>query len=414
MDHDLPTITEEEDTDVLSVAAESSKNAEHPFAEGTSTGTSAVCDDDKKKKKKAKSKSSSKSEVDYDTAQQILIDLCTEMKDLKKSMQEGQKKAVENLDSNQHLVTKLADQMEMLRGNMTQLDQAIESKATPKQIEDMGRIRAVQEIVKEITDDKERTVGVYEVHARRGYEEIERLRRDLDIERGEVAALRAELNLLRGDRQRMLTSSPSPANNGSCPANVFVNADDSVGGESERGRNNVRPGALYINGVNNSGMPQSSMRGDLDDMTLNTKESYETSAYEMKSLKKRIIHMKKKLEAAQLEAKETGELRGEVERLRVQSQLEAKETGELRREVERLRIQAESDKKASKAKDELVKSLEDQMFYEMLSSDQPAAKTSTADTTERSLPSKPLAVTALPTKKSTTKTATRTKKWWDI
>jgi hypothetical protein len=407
MDHDLPTITEEEDADVVSVA-KSSTNAERPSAEGTSTGTSTVGDDDKKKKKKAKSKSSGKSDVDYDTAQQILIDLCTEMKDLKKSMQEGQRKAVENLDSNHHVVTKLAEQMEMLRGNMTQLDQAIESKATPEQVEEMGRLRAVQEIVKEIADDKERTVGVYELHARRGYEEIERLRRDLDTERGEVAALRAELNVLRGDRQRILTIGLSPANNGSCPANVLVDADNSVEGDSERGGKIVRPGTLYLHGGNNG----------VDDMTLNTKESYETSAYEMKSLKKRIIHMKKKLEAAQLEAKEAGELRAEVERLRVQAQVEGKETGELRGELERLRSQVEYHRRASKAKDESIKSLEDQMFYNLVLSDEPSGKTSSTDTDtiERSLPSKSVAALAQPltAKKSTTKPATRTKKWWDI
>ncbi|KAL3807963.1 hypothetical protein ACHAXA_010765 [Cyclostephanos tholiformis] len=390
MDNDLSTIAEEEDTDVSVSTAKSSNNAERPLVESRSIGgTSSVGDNDKKKKKKARGKDSGRSELDYDTAHQILIDLCTEMKDLKKSMQEGQKKASENLESNQQVVTRLADQMEMLRGNMKQLDQTIESKATPKQIEDMGRIRAVQEIVKAITDDKERTVGVYEAHARRGYEEIERLRRDLNIEREEVAALRAELKLLRGDRQRMLTSGTNPEN-GLSPVNMFVNADDSVGGNSEKKSYIVRPGALYNHGQINSGMLQSSVRGDFDDMTLMTKESYETSAYEMKSLKKRIIHMKKKLTAAQLEAKETEELR---------------------EEVERLRVQAETEKKASLAKDEIIKSLEDQMFYDTVCPSQPAAKTLTTDITERSNFAKPQAVKSkpLPAKANTAK-----KKWWDI
>merc|ERR1719333_55722 len=77
--------------------------------------------------------------------------------------------------------------------------------------------------------------------------------------------------------------------------------------------------------------------GDFDDMTLETKGSYDTTTYEMKSLKKRIIHMKKKLTIAQMEAKETGELRSEVERLR---------------------IECETQKKASAAKDETIKRLE--------------------------------------------------------
>jgi len=75
-------------------------------------------------------------------------------------------------------------------------------------------------------------------------------------------------------------------------------------------------------------------------MTLETKGSYETVQYEMKSLKKRIIHMKKKLTVAQLEAKETGTLRSEVERLRVQ---------------------CETEKKASLAKDETIKRLENEI-----------------------------------------------------
>ena len=189
---------------------------------------------------------------------------------------------------------------------------------------------------------------------------------------------------------------------------MLVDADNSVEGDSERGGKIVRPGTLYLHGGNNG----------VDDMTLNTKESYETSAYEMKSLKKRIIHMKKKLEAAQLEAKEAGELRAEVERLRVQAQVEGKETGELRGELERLRSQVEYHRRASKAKDESIKSLEDKMFYNVVLSDQPSGKTSSTDTdtTERSLPSKSVAALAQPltAKKSTTKPATRTKKWWDI
>ena len=63
---------------------------------------------------------------------------------------------------------------------------------------------------------------------------------------------------------------------------------------------------------------------DFDDMTLETKGSYDTTTYEMKSLKKRIIHMKKKLAVAQQEAKETADLRAEVEKLRIACETEKK------------------------------------------------------------------------------------------
>jgi hypothetical protein len=387
---DLATITEEDEDTVVSIATEKEeykKNADRALAGTASTeGTPSMGSKDTKKdkKKKAKGKDAGHSATDYDVAQQILIDLCTEMKDLKKSMQDGQKRASENLDSNQLVVTRLADQMEMLRGNMKQLDQVIESKATPKQIEEMSRIRAVQEIVKAVTDDKERTVGVYEEHARRGYEEIERLRRDLDSERGEVAALRAELELLRGSRQRLSASGPNP---------IFINSGDSVGGESP-----IKYATMHNNGGTNGEIRLSGL--STDDMTLDTKESYETSAYEMKSLKKRIIHMKKKLTVAQLDAKETEELRGEVERLRVQS---------------------ETEKKASQAKDEIIKRLEDQIkdwicapvVVNTLSSSSSLSTT----TTNTALPpiapktSKPLPVKRTKSVENSTKYA---KKWWEL
>jgi hypothetical protein len=359
---DLPTITEEDGDSVVSGSTEkSSKNNEDNLVGAMSTGgTPSVGSKDieKKKKKRAKGKDADHS-ADYDTAQQILVDLCTEMKDLKKSMQEGQKMASDNLESNQHVVARLADQMEMLRGNMKQLDQVIESKATPKQIEDMGRIRAVQEIVKAVSDDKERTVLVYEEHARRGYEEIERLRRDLVDERGEVAALRAELEVVRGDRQRMLASGPSPTN-GLNPANIYINAGDSVG---------------------------------FDDMTLNTKESYETSAYETKSLKKRIIHMKKKLTVAQLEAQETGKLR---------------------LEVEKLRVQCETEKKASQVKDDTIKRLENQV-KELICNPNFAPLESTTAPGTSPPPPKSAAVTPEPLPpKPVVKNTRNARKWWDI
>jgi hypothetical protein len=384
---DLATITEEDEDTVVSIATEKEeykKNADRALAGTASTeGTPSMGSKDTKKdkKKKAKGKDAGHSATDYDVAQQILIDLCTEMKDLKKSMQDGQKRASENLDSNQLVVTRLADQMEMLRGNMKQLDQVIESKATPKQIEEMSRIRAVQEIVKAVTDDKERTVGVYEEHARRGYEEIERLRRDLDSERGEVAALRAELELLRGSRQRLSASGPNP---------IFINSGDSVGGESP-----IKYATMHNNGGTNGEIRLSGL--STDDMTLDTKESYETSAYEMKSLKKRIIHMKKKLTVAQLDAKETGELRGEVERLRVQS---------------------ETEKKASQAKDEIIKRLEDQIkdwiCAPVVANTLSSSSSLSTTTTNTALPpiapktSKPLPV------KRTKSVENSTKKWWEL
>ena len=396
---DLATITEEDEDTVVSIATEKEeykKNADRALAGTVSTeGTPSMGSKDtqKDKPKKAKGKDAGHSATDYDVAQQILIDLCTEMKDLKKSMQDGQKRASENLDSNQLVVTRLADQMEMIRGNMKQLDQVIESKATPKQIEDMSRIRAVQEIVKAVTDDKERTVGVYEEHARRGYEEIERLRRDLDSERGEVATLRAELELLRGERQRLSASGPNP---------IFINSGDSVGGSTGI-ESPIKYATMHNNGGTNGGMRPSTNRGDFDDMTLDTKESYETSAYEMKSLKKRIIHMKKKLTVAQLDAKETEELRGEVERLRVQS---------------------ETEKKASQAKDEIIKRLEDQIkdwicapvVASTLSSS--SSSTTTTNTALPPIAPKPAAVTSkpLPVKpvKSVEKSTKYARKWWEL
>eukprot|EP00571_Detonula_confervacea_P016946 CAMPEP_0172303918 /NCGR_PEP_ID=MMETSP1058-20130122/5413_1 /TAXON_ID=83371 /ORGANISM="Detonula confervacea, Strain CCMP 353" /LENGTH=406 /DNA_ID=CAMNT_0013014955 /DNA_START=85 /DNA_END=1302 /DNA_ORIENTATION=- len=334
----LPTITEEDGESVRSGStAKSNQKSTGEEMAAASAGDAQVegagganneGKKEKKKKRKGKNKDASAasySAEDHDTAQQILVDLCSEMRDLKNAMQNGQDKTGENLDSNQQIMRRLADQMEMLQGNMKQLDQVIESKATPEQIEELSRIRAVQEMMRVVTDDKERTVAVYEQHARRGYEEIERLRQDLASERKEVAALRAELDIVRGDRQRMASSMTS---NGLAPGNMYINAVDSFGEDSGLG-------ALYVNG---SGHRSSSGgRGDFDDMTLETRGSMETAVYEVKSLKKRIIHMKKKLTVAQMEAKESGELRAEVERLRVR---------------------CETEKKASQAKDATIKHLE--------------------------------------------------------
>ena len=380
MDSDLPTITEEDgDSSIRSGSTTKSgdkdttttdaggfdeflgvlKGSNNKDNDTTPQSSAATTDNDnevnsndlskkkeKKKKKRGKrdkdphTSSIQYSPEDHDTAQQILIDLCNEMKDLKTQMSNSQSATTSNLDSNSKVMKSLTTQMEMMQSNMKQLDIVIESKATPDQIEELARIRAVQEMMKVVTDDKERTVAVYEQHARRGYEEIERLRNDLNNERKEVASLRAELDIVRGDRQRMMSSS---GGGGLTPANMYINAGDSVGGDSGAGGSHTGnsmkgPGAMYING---SGVGRKSFGGgDFDDMTLETKGSYETVQYEMKSLKKRIIHMKKKLTVAQMEAKETGTLRSEVERLRVQ---------------------CETEKKASLAKDETIKRLENEI-----------------------------------------------------
>ena len=345
--------TSSNNTNNTSVAAASAAATGRQSPTNNEVNSNESSENKAKKKKKKRGKRDKDplngySPEDHDTAQQILVDLCTEMKDLKASMQRGQEKTSENLDSNQQVIRQLADQMQMLQGNMHQLDVVIESKATPEQIEDLARIRAVQEMMKVVTDDKERTVSVYEQHARRGYEEIERLRQDLESERKEVAALRAELDIVRGDRQRMMSSGGGAGGGGggllSPGHNMYINAGDSVGGDSGAGGSQHGPGAMYINGGVAPGRKFSAsgggIGGDFDDMTLETKGSYETVQYEMKSLKKRIIHMKKKLTVAQMEAKETSTLRSEVERLRVQ---------------------CETEKKGSLAKDETIKRLEQEV-----------------------------------------------------
>lgn len=413
LEGDLPTITEEDGESVRSGSttqsnpksngAESASAAASSAAAAAEEGKKEKSKREKKKKKKdAAAAAAGYSAEDHDTAQQILVDLCTEMKDLKNSMMDGQDKTCENLDSNQQVLRRLADQMGMLQGNMRELDQVIESKATPEQIEELARIRAVQEMMKVVTDDKERTVGVYEQHARRGYEEIERLRHDLESERKEVAALRAELDIVRGDRQRMMS--------GSGPANMYIHAGDSVGGSSAGG-GSQGPGAMYINGGPPRRISGGGLKGsgsDFDDMTLETKGSYDTQVYEMKSLKKRIIHMKKKLTVAQMEAKETGVLRTEVERLRVQLQTE---------------------KKGSQAKDEAIKRLKNEIAelkrnqanaaaaLAMVSGGPPSSRSSSASSTTpaASVPSPPpthhKTQTKFPSRTVVTHN-TKKSKWW--
>ena len=340
-----------------------------------------------KKEKKKKKKSKSSADADYDAVQQILIDMCKGMKDLEESIREGQTKTSENIESNRRAVSHLEDQMGMLQQNMKHLDNAIESKATPEQIDDLVRIRAVQKIIKSVTDDKDKTVAIYEEHVRRGTAEIERLRQDLHCERREVVALRSELETMRGERQqRMSTSATSavkPVNN------ICINTDESVEGDSDlesAATGHQRPYAKYINGIMPNGGGGSIIRrgssllgGELfDDMTLETKGSYETVAYEMKSLKKRIIHMKKKLSVAQLEAKGTGVLRVEVERLRVN---------------------CETEKMAAQSKDETIQRLEVQI--------QELLRLSAAAESASSTTSPPVVVTV------STKSPKKTK-WWDI
>jgi len=194
------------------------------------------------------------------------------------------------------------------------------------------------------------------------------------------------------------TSAVKPVNN------ICINTDESVGGDSDlesaatghqrpyasdlesAATGHQQPYAKYINGIMPNGGGGSIIRrgssllgGELfDDMTLETKGSYETVAYEMKSLKKRIIHMKKKLSVAQLEAKGTGVLRVEVERLRVN---------------------CETEKMAAQSKDETIQRLEVQI--------QELLRLSAAAESASSTTSPPVVVTV------STKSPKKTK-WWDI
>ena len=110
--------------------------------------------------------------------------------------------------------------------------------------------------------------------------------------------------------------------------------------------------------------------------------------------------MKKKLTVAQLEAKETGELRGEVERLRVQS---------------------ETEKKASQSKDDTIKRLEEQIKDLICAPVVASALSSSITTTDTALPPiapSPAAVTPQPLSvkpmKPVAKSTKYAKKWWDI
>jgi len=336
----LPTITEEDES--IRSGSTASKRARSKKAngvaaaatrdEGEKTDLEKRIEEKRQAKKEKKKKHKDTFQSDHDAAQQILVDLCNEMKELKTSMKEDQEKTntamVGNLESNQLIMKTLSDQLEAMRGNIKQLDQVIEHRATPEQIEELARIRAVQEMISVAAEDKERTVKIYETHARRGYEEIERLRQDLESERKEVAALRTELEIVREERHRMMVTSQK----GSAAGIERVMFDDS----SSKGGSRKGPGSLYLRDVRKM--------SDFDDMTLETQGSYDTTVYELKSLKKRIIHMKKKLTVAQQEAKETADLRAEVERLRIAYETEKKASlnkdeiiNRLKREIENLK-----------------------------------------------------------------------------
>eukprot|EP00577_Skeletonema_sp_RCC1716_P021615 CAMPEP_0113435318 /NCGR_PEP_ID=MMETSP0013_2-20120614/36210_1 /TAXON_ID=2843 ORGANISM="Skeletonema costatum, Strain 1716" /NCGR_SAMPLE_ID=MMETSP0013_2 /ASSEMBLY_ACC=CAM_ASM_000158 /LENGTH=360 /DNA_ID=CAMNT_0000325681 /DNA_START=65 /DNA_END=1144 /DNA_ORIENTATION=+ /assembly_acc=CAM_ASM_000158 len=328
----LPTIAEEDDSirsgSTTASKEAGNKNSDNGAAAATREGGKI---EEERKEEKRRGKKDKKKRLkeqydeDHDTAQQILVDLCNEMKELKTSLQEDQEKTTTtmmgNLESNQLVMKSLSEQLEAMQGNMKQLDQVIESKATPEQIEELARIRAVQEMISVVTEDKEQTVKIYETHARRGYEELERLRQDLESERKEVAALRTELEIVREERHKLLAKSPSPR--------------VSVGGLEAY---------LAFNGGSLSRVDVRKM-SDFDDMTLETKGSYDTTTYEMKSLKKRIIHMKKKLAVAQQEAKETADLRAEVEKLRIACETEKKSSLNKDETINRLKKEIEDLKR---------------------------------------------------------------------
>ena len=261
-----------------------------------------------------------------ETSQQILVDLCNEMKSLKASITSITTDATntmkDNLTSNTSLIYTLQDQMELLRSNLQELDTTIESKATPAQIEEMGRIRAVQEILAAASAENSKTIELYETHAKRGYEEIERLRDDLERERGESARLRGEIDGLRIELGR-------------------IRGGGAVFSPPMQITENGRGGSAAVSGLGISLKEHAldaATVGTFDDMTIDSKLSTEnTVIYETKSLKKRIIHMKKKLQVAQLEAKEAEQLRTESENMRRQMEGMKREGEEKDRIIQRLK-----------------------------------------------------------------------------
>lgn len=388
----LSTITEEDDSNSGSTTASKEAGKKQADSEAAKAKTEEERKEEKRRGRKEKKKKLKEQYAeDHDTAQQILVDLCNEMKELKTSLREDQERTTTtmmgNLESNQLIMKSLSDQLEAMQGNMKQLDQVIESRATPEQIEELARIRAVQEMISVATEDKEQTVKIYETHARRGYEEIERLRQDLESERREVAALRTELEIVREERQKLMVMSPR----GSLGGLEGHAADDS---SSKEGGSRKGPGSIYLNGGSISRVDVRKM-SDFDDMTLETKGSYDTTTYEMKSLKKRIIHMKKKLAVAQQEAKETADLRAEVERLR---------------------IECETEKKASLNKDETINRLMEEI--ESLRRKKGGAKATATLSSSLTSPSTSPRRKSPPAQhqtsaKSVTVTTQSKKKWWN-
>lgn len=315
----LPTITEAD-----SESLDSSKNyAELKSSSQTDDGnvSSHVIEKKKKKKKHKHQQLEDQSHI-LETSQQILIDLCREMKSLQSSVLTSTSEATsamkDNVVSNENLLHNIQEEITVLRNNLKQLDVAIETKATPEQITEMGRIRSIQILLAEAQQDKDKTVSLYESHARRGYEEIERLRTDLERERGENERLRSEL------------------------AQRLGNAGDGIGPMSPLKLGYNGP-AMYVSGApqNENALKspdEEKTIGTFDDMTLDTKQTAEnTVLYETKSLKKRIIHMKKKLQVAQLEAKEAGTLRSELEGMRLKMEGLRRECAEKDGLIQRLR-----------------------------------------------------------------------------
>ena len=169
----LATIAEEDDSSSTTTPKADNRDADDDAAaarEGGKTDEERRRGKKEKKKKNKEHLAKKKYAEDNDTAHQILVDLCNEMKELKNSMKEDQEKTnvtmTGNLESNQLILKSLSDQMEAIQKNLKQLDHVIESRATPEQIEELARIRAVQEMIRVATDDKERTVKIYENHAR--------------------------------------------------------------------------------------------------------------------------------------------------------------------------------------------------------------------------------------------------------
>eukprot|EP00956_Cyclotella_meneghiniana_P014839 scaffold22383_cov37-Cyclotella_meneghiniana.AAC.2 len=291
-----------------------------------------------KKKKKKSSKHHHQRDHDnqshvLEASQQILVDLCNEMKSLQSSIitstTESTSVMQNNIHSNTTLLHQIQTEVNLLQSNLRQLDNTIQHRATPEQISEMGKIRAIQNLLADAQADKNTTVQLYEMHARRGYEEIERLHVDLEVERKENTRLREEVDVLRNNYAAVSggvvggivpgpTGPLSPIKGGYGIPDAYVNgSNDNNNAKGEDGGETI---------------------GTFDDMTLESKQTNDnTVAYETKSLKKRIIHMKKKLAVVTLEAKEADGLRCELERMRVAMESMKKENVEKDKTIQRLK-----------------------------------------------------------------------------